>query len=113
MLLLGSLRLASFSSCCFLSAAFRLSAQALIPTCVLRDTSKMREVGHRTETFRISFQLIESITYLLNHLIERSKGQIRQVFFAHFFPDMFHRIELWTVGRLSNQSNIRRNLELF
>src|SRR2546429_4605577 len=25
----------------------------LIPTCVLRDTSKMREVGHRTETFRI------------------------------------------------------------
>src|SRR5207247_7644044 len=85
----------------------------LIPTCVLRDTSKMREVGHRTETFRISFQLIESITYLLNHLIERSKGQIRQVFFAHFFPDMFHWIELLTVGMLSNPSNIRRNLELF
>jgi hypothetical protein len=85
----------------------------LIPTCVLRDTSKMREVGHRTEAFRIGFQLIESVTYLVNHLIERGKSQIRQVFFAHFFPYMFHRIELWTVGRLSNQSHICWNLELF
>jgi 2-dehydropantoate 2-reductase len=30
-------------------------ARAFIPTCVLRDASKMREVGHRTETFRIGF----------------------------------------------------------
>src|SRR6266699_157885 len=92
---------------------FPLDATRLIPTCVLRDTSKMREVGHRTETFRIGFQLIESVTYLVNHLIKRSKGQIRQMFFAHFFPDMFHWIQLRTVGRLSNESNIRRNLEIF
>jgi hypothetical protein len=66
-------------------------AEVLIPTCVLRDASKMREVGHRPEAFRISFQLIESITYLVNDLIERGKSQIRQVFFAHFFPDMSTR----------------------
>jgi hypothetical protein len=63
----------------------------VIPTCVLRATSKMREVGHRTEAFRIGFQLIKSVTYFVNHLIERSKSEIRQVFFAHFFPDMFDR----------------------
>src|SRR5713101_3031118 len=85
----------------------------LIPTCVLRDTSKMGEVGHRTEAFRIGFQLIESVTYLVNHLIERGKSEIRQVFFAHFFPYMFHGIQLWTVGRLSNQSHICRDLEIF
>ena len=66
------------------------SKQGLIPTCVLRDTSKMREVSHRSQTFRIGFQLIESITYLVNHLIERGQSQIRQMFFAHFFPYMFH-----------------------
>ncbi len=88
-------------------------AQGLIPTCVLRDTSKMGEVGHRTETFRIGFQLIESLTDLVNHLLERGKSQIRQVFFAHFFPHMFDGVELWTVGRLSNQSNIGWNPQLF
>src|SRR5712692_8731710 len=87
--------------------------RGLIPTCVLRDTSKMREVGHRTEAFRIGFQLIESVTYLVNHLIQRGKSEIRQVFFAHFFPYMFHGIQLWTVGRLSNQSHICRDLEIF
>src|SRR6266700_3371399 len=85
----------------------------LIPTCVLRDASKMGEVGHRTEALRIGFQLIESVTDLVDDLIERGKSQIRQVFFAHFFPHMFHRIELWTVSRLSNQSDICRDLEIF
>ena len=73
----------------------------------------MGEVGHRTETLGIGFQLIESITDLVNHLIERGKREICQVLFAHFFPDMFDGIELWTVGRLSNQSHIGRNLEIF
>src|SRR5216683_1978729 len=82
----------------------------IIPTRVLRDTSKMGEVGHRTETFRIGFELIESVTHLVNDLIERGKSPIRQVFFAQFFPHMFHGIKLWTVGRLSNESDICRNL---
>src|SRR5690349_14414268 len=69
---------------------------SVIPTCVLRNTSKMGEVGHRTEAFWIGFQLIESVTYLINDLIERGKSEIRQVLFAHFFPHMFDRIELWT-----------------
>src|SRR5258707_15843152 len=85
----------------------------IIPTCVLRDTSKMREVGHRTEAFRIGFQLIESVTHLVNDLIKRGKSEIRQVLFAHFFPQMFHGIELGTVVRLSNESHICRNLEIF
>jgi hypothetical protein len=49
----------------------------LRPTCVLRETSKMGEVGHRTEALGIGFQLIETVTYLINHLIERSKSEIR------------------------------------
>jgi hypothetical protein len=67
----------------------KLRGDVLIPTCILRGTSKMREVGHRPEAVRIGFQLIESLTHLINYLIERGKGQIRQVLFAHFFPDMF------------------------
>ena len=73
----------------------------------------MGEVGHRTETLRIGFQLIESLTYLVNHLIERGQSEIREVLFAHFFPHMFDRIELGTVGRLSNESEICWNLEIF
>ena len=41
----------------------------------------MGEVGHRTEALGIGFQLIESVTDLVNDLIERGKSQIRQVFF--------------------------------
>src|SRR6266536_3387415 len=95
------------------SSGRRCDTEDFIPTCVLRDTSKMREIGHRTEAFWIGFQLIEPVTDLVNHLIERGKSQIRQVFFAHFFPYVFDRIELWTVGRLSNQSHIGWDLEIF
>ncbi len=49
----------------------------------------MREVGQRTETLRISFQLVESFTDLVNHVIEGCKCPIREVFFAQFFPHMF------------------------
>ena len=73
----------------------------------------MGEVGHQTEALQgIGFQLIESVTDLVNDLIERGRSQIRQVFFT-LFPDMFHRIQFRTVGRLSNQSNICRDLEIF
>ncbi len=37
--------------------ALREEFPHLIPTCVLRDTSQMREGGHRTEALRIGFQL--------------------------------------------------------
>jgi hypothetical protein len=90
-----------------------LSGHDLILTCVLRDTSKMREVRHRAKALGIGFQLIESITHLVNDLIERGKSEICQVLFAHFFPDMFDRIEFGTVGRLSNQAYIGRDLQIF
>ena len=51
-----------------------LTGGYLIPTRVLRDTSKMREVGHRTEALWIGFQLIKSVTDLVNHLIERDSS---------------------------------------
>src|SRR5438067_875555 len=88
-----------------------LHTQNLIPIRVLRDHSKMREVGQRTQTLRISFQLVESFTDLVNHLIEGCKSQIRELFFAQFFPHMLRRIELRTVGRLSNESDIFRDRE--
>ncbi len=70
----------------------------LIPISILRDHSQMREVGERTETLRVSFKLVESFTHLVNYVIKGCKSQIRELFFAQFFPHMFHRIELWTVG---------------
>ena len=73
----------------------------------------MGEVGHGTEALGIGFQLIESITDLVNDLIERGKREIGEVLFAYFFPDMFDRIEFWTVGRLSNQSHVGRDLQIF
>jgi len=42
----------------------------LIPIHVLRDHSKMGEGGQRTETLWVGFQLVESITHLVNHLIK-------------------------------------------
>ena len=56
--------------------------EMLIPIRVLRDHSKMREVGQRTETLRVGFQLIQSITHLVNHGIKRGKSEIRELFFA-------------------------------
>ncbi len=50
----------------------------------------MGEVGQRTETLWISFQLVESFTYLVNHVIQGCKSQIRELFFAQFFPHMFY-----------------------
>ena len=73
----------------------------------------MREVGQRTETLRVGFQLIQSFTHLVNHIIKRGKSEIRELFFAQFFPHMFHGIELGTVGRLSNEPNIFRDLQVF
>jgi len=72
----------------------------------------MGEVGQRTEALRISFQLIESFTYLINHVIQGCKNQVRELFFAQFFPHMFYRIELGTVGRLRDESDIFRDREL-
>src|SRR5258708_36912120 len=54
----------------------------LIPISVLRDHSKMGEVSYRTETLRVGFQLIESLTHLINHGIKRGKSEIRELFFA-------------------------------
>src|SRR5947209_2819451 len=70
--------------CCCTSIGYTISPR------VLRDHSKMREVGQRTERFRVGFQLVESFTYLVNHVIKRGKSQIGQLFFAQFFPHVFH-----------------------
>jgi hypothetical protein len=46
----------------------------VIPTGVLRGISKVREVGHRTQPFRIGFQLGEPFTDLVNDLLQRGTG---------------------------------------
>ena len=89
------------------------SQKLLIPISVLRDHSKMREVGQRTEIVRISFQLVESLTHFVNHGIKRGKSEIRELFFTEFFPHMLNRIELRTVSGLSDEPNIFRDRELF
>ena len=42
----------------------------MIPTCVLRGISKVREVGHRPQLFGLGFQLCEPVAHLVNHLIQ-------------------------------------------
>ena len=59
-----------------------VDAEQVIPIRVLRDHSKMREVGQRTETLRIGFKLIKSFTHLVNYVIKRGKSEIRQLFFT-------------------------------
>ena len=46
----------------------------------------MGKVGHRTETLRIGFQPIESVTDLVNDLIERGKREIRACVFRALLP---------------------------
>lgn len=58
------------------------SGALLIPNYVLRDISKVREGGQRTEMLRIIFQLVKSFTHLVNHRIKRCESQIRQLLFA-------------------------------
>jgi hypothetical protein len=90
-----------------------LAYERLIPTRVLTSRSEMREKGHRTEPFRGRFQLPEPVTDLVNHVVERWKRQIRKLFFADFFPDMFHGIQFWTIGRLRDQPDILRHRQRF
>jgi transposase-like protein len=85
----------------------------IIPISVLRDHSKMREVSHRTKTFWVGFQLIESFTHLIHHGIKRRKSEIRELLFASFLPHVFHRVELGTGGRLRDEPNIVRDLQVF
>src|SRR5260370_1012662 len=80
---------------------------------VLRDHSKMGEVGQRTETFRVGFQLVESITHLVNNLIKGGQSEIRELFFAQAFAYMFDGIKFGTVGRLSNEPDICRDPQVF
>jgi hypothetical protein len=47
-----------------------MHVQQVIPICVLRDHSKMGEVGQRTETLRVGFQLVKAITHPINYLIK-------------------------------------------
>ena len=63
-------RLVSLSGGAIRFGGFPARGTGVIPNCVLRDISKVREVGHRTEMLRIVFQLVKSFTHLVNHLIK-------------------------------------------
>src|SRR6266851_8998295 len=85
----------------------------LIPTCVLSDRSKVREVRHGTQAFGLGFQLGKSDTEFVNHLIKRGTSEIGKVLFAQMFPEMFRRIEFRAVGWLWDQADVLRHLEIF
>src|SRR6266568_2200876 len=85
----------------------------LIPTCVLRGISKVRKVGHRTQLFGLGFQLGEFFAQFVNHLLQRGTSQIRELLFAQVFPQMFCWIEFGTIGRLKDQADVLRHLQIF
>ena len=66
----------------------------------------MREIGHRTEPVRGGFQVPEPLTDLVNHPLPGWQRQIRELFFADVFPNVFHGIELGTVGWLWDETYI-------
>src|SRR5713101_2070713 len=89
-----------------------LYTQSLIPTRVLRDTSKVRKVGHGTQPLGLGFQLGQPFTQLVNDLIKRRTGKIGEMLFAQVFPHVFDRIELRTIRWLRDQANVLRYLEI-
>ncbi len=53
-----------------LAQKYITAAKQIIPTCVLRGISKVREVGQRTQPFGLRFQLCEPFAHLVNHLLQ-------------------------------------------
>jgi hypothetical protein len=54
----------------------------------------MREIGHGPQPLRGGFQLPEPVTDLVNHPLQGWQRQIRELFFADVFPDVFHGIRV-------------------
>ncbi len=50
-------------------AARKFTYSRLIPTCVLRDISKVRKIGHRTQLFGFRFQVCKLFAQLVNYLL--------------------------------------------
>src|SRR5437588_9816654 len=91
----------------------KLLVNYLIPTCVLRGISKVRKVSHGTHLFWLGFQLGEFFAQLVNYLIQRGASQIGELFFTQVFPEMLCWIEFGTIGRLIDQANVFRHLQIF
>lgn len=78
----------------------------LIPTCVLTSKPKMGKIGHRSKALRVGLKLLDPVTDPVYHLIECSQCQIWKLFFTQVLPEVFYRIEFWTVGWLRDQADI-------
>ena len=86
---------------------------SMLPTCTLRDHSKMGEIGHRVKKLRIVLKLSQLIAKGINNGIKGDKDAVRKRFFPSFLPNMLNRIEFRAIGRLRDQANILRNDQIF
>src|SRR5271157_1758826 len=83
-----------------------------ILNCVLIYNAKMREQGHGTDEIRIGSKGIKSETQLLLNSIKGGKETIREILLTQLVPQMLHRIQLGTVGRLKDQADVFGKLQL-
>lgn len=81
--------------------------KCLIPICILTLNSEVGEKHPRTQPFFVIGQLGEGLTQHLNQLIQGRKNPIVKLFLAQFLPQVFDRIDFWTIGRLKDQAHIR------
>src|SRR5258708_1859158 len=75
--------------------------------------SKMREKHHRPQPLLVIRQIIECRAKHVDQFLQRGKDQIVEVFLTQFLPQMFHGIDLWTIGGLKDEANVFWHLELF
>ena len=78
----------------------------LILICVLSKNFEMRETHHRTQTFFVISQLIETPAEFVGQEIKRGIEAVVKILLAQFFPQMRNLVDLWAVGGLLDQANV-------
>ena len=94
-------------------AAYRGGSIHVIPICTLRGHSKMGKIGHKVKKRRIVLKSSQLVTKSINNGIKGDKETVRKSFFPYFLPHMLNRIEFRARGRLSNQTNVFGNNQIF
>src|SRR5260221_14217169 len=96
-----------------LDCLFAWFDDCLIPIRILNTHIEMRKSHHGRNTFFVISQFIESLAEHFNEGIKRWKDPVMKILLPQFFPQMLNWIDLRTIGRLLDQTNVRRNNQLF
>src|SRR5262249_13078771 len=88
------------------------ASAGLIPIRVLAYNSQMWKVHHGPYSLDIRSYVLQAIDQLLNHLLECGSCPVVKIVLAQVVPQVFDRIEFWTVGRLQNEPHILWNDQL-